>query len=178
MQNGTLDRHLQKVSVHKGDVYYVPAGTVHGIGAGILVAEVQESSNITCRVYDYDRVDRTGKKRELHFDKAIQVMDMGRSLDAETKSRLVQYSPGCSIELLCRCKYFEAERIRLRKNMDFSVSVYSFHVLLCLDGNGTVENRDVEGDLLHLARGDCMFIPAGSGRCRLSGEMTLLKIRC
>ena len=71
VETGTLDKHLQKVPVHKGDTYFVPAGTVHGIGKGILVAEIQESSNVTYRVYDYDRVDKNGKKRELHFDKAV-----------------------------------------------------------------------------------------------------------
>lgn len=80
---GTLDRHLQKVKVHKGDAYYVPAGTVHGIGAGILIAEIQESSNVTYRVYDYDRVDKNGKKRELHFDKAIKVMNMDIAPDVK-----------------------------------------------------------------------------------------------
>ena len=69
----TLDRHLQKVGVHKGDVFFVPSGTVHGIGAGVLIAEIQESSNVTYRVYDYDRIDKNGMKRELHFDKAIKV---------------------------------------------------------------------------------------------------------
>lgn len=61
IETGTLDKHLQKVEVHKGDTYFVPAGTVHGIGKGILVAEIQESSNVTYRVYDYDRVDKNGK---------------------------------------------------------------------------------------------------------------------
>lgn len=61
VETGTLDKHLQKVSAHKGDTYFVPAGTVHGIGKGILVAEIQESSNVTYRVYDYDRVDENGK---------------------------------------------------------------------------------------------------------------------
>ena len=73
---GRLDRHLQKIKVHKGDVFYIPSGTVHGIGAGVLIAEIQESSNVTYRVYDYDRLDKNGKKRELHFDKAVQVMNM------------------------------------------------------------------------------------------------------
>lgn len=65
VETGTLDRHLRKVEVHKGDVYYVPAGIVHAIGAGVMVAEIQESSNVTYRVYDYERVDKNGKKREL-----------------------------------------------------------------------------------------------------------------
>lgn len=69
-----LDKFLQKVPVHKGDTHFVPARTVHGIGKGILVAEIQESPNMTFRVYDYDYVDKNGKKRELHFEKAVQVM--------------------------------------------------------------------------------------------------------
>lgn len=70
-----LGKLLQKVPVHKDDTYFVPTGTVHGIGKGILVAEIQESPNVTYRVYDYDCIDKNGKKkRELHFEKAVQVM--------------------------------------------------------------------------------------------------------
>lgn len=82
--------------------FFVPAGTVHGIGKGILLAEVHESSNVTYRVYDYDRVYKNGKKRELHFDKAVQVMDMGIAPNIKQKKRLVKYYLGCSRELLCR----------------------------------------------------------------------------
>lgn len=85
IEKGELDKHLQKVEVHKGDLYFVPAGTVHGIGKGILLAEKQESFNVTYRVYDYDRVDKNGKKRQLHFDKAVQVMDMGVVPDIKPK---------------------------------------------------------------------------------------------
>ena len=116
VETGTLDRHLQKVEVHKGDTYFVPAGTVHGIGAGILMAEIQESSNVTYRVFDYDRIDKKGQKRELHFDKAVRVMKMDVTPDIKQKPRLVKYYPGCSRELLCRCKYFEAERIQVTKD--------------------------------------------------------------
>ena len=120
VKTGTLDKHLQKVEVHKGDTYFVPAGTVHGIGKGILVAEIQESSNVTYRVYDYNRVDKNGKKRELHFDKAVQVMDMNVAPDVSQKPRIVKYYPGCSRELLCRCKYFETERIQVTKAFGIS----------------------------------------------------------
>ena len=130
IEKGELDKHLQKVEVHKGDLFFVPAGTVHGIGKGILLAEVQESSNVTYRVYDYDRVDKNGKKRELHFDKAVQVMDMGIAPDIKQKKRLVKYYPGCSRELLCRCKYFETERIQVTKGFSFSVMDNSFQVLM------------------------------------------------
>lgn len=176
IERGELDKHLQKVEVHKGDLYFVPAGTVHGIGKGILLAEIQESSNVTYRVYDYDRVDKNGKKRQLHFDKAVQVMDMGVVPDIKQKRRMVKYYPGCSRELLCRCKYFETERIQVTKGFSFSVREESFQVLMCLDGYGQVE---VDGDKpVRFTKGETVFLPAGIGRCLIIGDTTVLKIRC
>lgn len=176
IEKGELGKHLQKVAVHKGDLFFVPAGTVHGIGKGILLAEVQESSNVTYRVYDYDRVDKNGKKRELHFDKAIQVMDMGIAPDIKQKKRLVKYYPGCSREPLCRCKYFETERIQVTKGFSFSVMENSFQVLMCLDGYGQVE---VDGDKpVRFSKGETVFLPAGIGRCLIIGDASVLKIRC
>ena len=176
IERGELDKHLQKVEVHKGDLYFVPAGTVHGIGKGILLAEIQESSNVTYRVYDYDRVDKNGKKRELHFDNAVQVMDMGVVPDIKQKKRMVKYYPGCSRELLCRCKYFETERIQVTKGFSFSVREESFQVLMCLDGYGQVE---VDGDKpVRFTKGETVFLPAGIGRCLIIGDTTVLKIRC
>lgn len=176
IEKGELDKHLQKVEVHKGDLFFVPAGTVHGIGKGILLAEIQESSNVTYRVYDYDRVDKNGKKRELHFDKAVQVMDMGVAPDIKQKKRLVKYYSGCSRELLCRCKYFETERIQVTKGFSFSVLENSFQVLMCIDGYGQVE---VDGDRpVRFSKGETVFLPAGIGRCLIIGDATVLKIRC
>lgn len=178
VNTGTLDKHLQKVEVHKGDVFYVPAGTVHGIGAGILIAEIQESSNVTYRVYDYNRVDKNGKKRELHFSKAVQVMDMDVALDVKQKPRMVKHYPGCSRELLCRCKYFETERIQVTKGFSFSVKEESFQILMCLDGYGQVETMDADQKPVRFCKGETMFLPAGLGRCLVVGDAAVLKIRC
>lgn len=175
-ETGTLGKHLHKVKVNKGDLFYVPAGTVHGIGAGTLVAEIQESSNVTYRVYDYDRVDKNGNKRELHFDKAIQVMDMTAAPDVRQKARLVKYYPGCSREVLCRCKYFETERIQVSSECEFTVLDTSFQVLLCLDGAGSVSGA--KGESVDFVKGDCLFIPADMGRCKIAGKTQLLKVRC
>ena len=144
VETGTLDKHLQKVPVHKGDTYFVPAGTVHGIGKGILVAEIQESSNITYRVYDYDRVDKNGKKREL----------------------------------LCRCKYFETDRIQVTKGFAFYVMDASFQVLMCLDGYGEVQTMDAEQKPMRVSKGETLFLPAGLGRCLVVGDAELIKVRC
>ena len=178
VETGTLDKHLRKVEVHKGDVFYVPAGTVHGIGAGILVAEVQESSNVTYRVYDYDRVDKNGNKREIHFDKAVQVMNMDIAPDVKQKPRIVKYYPGCSRELLCRCKYFEVERIQVSKAFSFSVLDESFQVIMCLDGEGQIETLEENLKPVRFVKGRTMFLPAGLGSCLVVGDATVLKLRC
>ena len=178
INTGTLDKHLQKVKVYKGDVFYVPAGTIHGIGAGILVAEIQESSNVTYRVYDYERVDKYGKKRKLHFDKAVQIMNMDVEPDAKQKLRIVKYYLGCSRELLCRCKYFDEERIQVTKAFSFSVHEESFQILMCLDGEGQIETMDENLKPVRLMKGITIFLPAGLGRCLVVGNTTVLKIRC
>ncbi len=178
VETGKLDKHLQKVLVHKGDIYFVPAGTVHGIGKGILIAEIQESSNVTYRVYDYDRVDKDGKKRELHFDKAIEVMDMNAAPDIRQKPRMVKYYTGCSREIISRCKYFETERICVTKGFTFSVTENSFQIILCLDGFGEVQTMDSEQKPMRFSKGETLFLPASLGRCLVIGEAEILKIRC
>lgn len=178
VETGTLDKHLQKIPVHKGDTFFVPAGTVHGIGKGILIAEIQESSNVTYRVYDYNRVDKNGKKRELHFDKAVRVMNRGIAPDIRRRSRMIRYYPGCSRELLCRCQYFETERIRVTKGFAFSVIDTSFQVLMCLNGYGEVQTMDTEQKPVRFSKGETLFLPAGLGKCFVVGDTELIKVRC
>lgn len=178
VEEGDLSKHLQKVDVYKGDVFFIPAGTVHAIGAGILIAEIQENSNLTYRVYDYDRVDRNGKKRELHFDKAMEVLNRKAGADVRQKPRIMHYYPGCSRELLCRCKYFETERIQMVREFSFSVLQTSFQVLLCLEGSGSVEVEGEGPEKILFSKGDCIFLPAGLGRCHVAGKAAMLKVRC
>ncbi len=179
IKNGTLDKQLHKVDIHKGDVIFVPAGTVHGIGAGALIAEIQESSNVTYRVYDYDRVGKDGKKRELHFDKAVEIMHMDSAKKVKTKrKRLVHYYPGSSREIICRSQYFEVEKIVFNKGCGFSVLLDSFQVLLCINGEAQVGFFNEEYKPVRFKKGDCLFIPAGTGRCSLLGDAEILKVRC
>lgn len=94
------------------------------------------------------------------------------------KPRMVHYYPGCSRELLCRCQYFETERIQVTKGFSFSVLDTSFQVLLCLEGSGGIEVNDGATRPVRFTKGDCIFLPAGLGRCHMLGEATLLKVRC
>lgn len=83
--------------------------TLCGIKTGILIAEIQGSSNVTYHVYEYDCIDKNDHKREVHFDKAVQVMNMDVALNVKQNPSLVKHYPECLHELLCRCKYFETE---------------------------------------------------------------------
>lgn len=171
VESGILAKHLHRVKVHKGDTFFIPAGTVHAIGAGLLIAEIQESSNLTYRVYDYDRVGADGKKRELHFDKAIQVMDMNPARDIRQKSRVIRHYPGCSREVICRCQYFEAERICCSDSFEFTVRPESYQVLLCVEGQGWLGGMEFR-------KGQCILLPAELGRMKIEGQCELLKVRC
>ena len=105
--DGTIEKYLQKVKVKKDDVYYIEAGTIHAIGAGALIVEIQENSNLTYRLYDYGRTDKRGEKRELHIDKALDAANLKGSSEPVQPMRVLKYCPGRASELLCRCKYLK-----------------------------------------------------------------------
>lgn len=174
ISSGEIMKHLKQIPVKKGDLFYIPAGTVHAIGKGVVVAEIQENSNVTYRVYDYERTDKKGNFRKLHFDKAIEVMNMNPVADRRQPPRLVKYSPGCSREILCRCSYFEVEKLEMNGQLSFGGMNDSFQVLLCL--NGSVEL--VVNEKIILSKGDCCFLPCGLGKYMLKGRSKLLKINC
>lgn len=181
LEAGTVEKYLQKVPVKKDDVFYVEAGTVHGIGAGALIAEIQENSNLTYRLYDYDRVDKNGKKRELHIGKALEVANLRSSAAPRQPMRVLRYTMGCATELLYRCKYFQVERQlinteRCRRMADFQTGNNSFQVLLCIGGCGVILLET--GEAIHFFKGDCVFVPANSIRLKLHGRAQMLKVSC
>lgn len=182
LKQETLERYLQKVPVKKGDLFFIPAGRVHAICSGCLVAEVQESSNVTYRLYDYNRTDKYGNKRELHIEKALEVADLKGSATPRQPMKTVRFYKGAMIESLCQCKYFQTEKItldtqRCRELAWFQAGENSFHVLLCLEGCGMIkwESND-EG--MNFFRGDCIFVPADSVEYCLHGSAQLLRVSC
>lgn len=179
IESGKIEQLLNHVEVHKNDLFYIEAGTVHAIGAGCLIAEIQESSNLTYRLYDYGRVDKNGKTRELHVDKALEVVNMKSSVTPSQPMRVLKYHSGYASELLTRCKYFQVERILLntenRKLAEFQTGSNSFHALLCVDGCGTMLGDGVD---IPFFKGDCIFIPAESIPLLLHGKAQLLNVSC
>ena len=181
MEDGTIGKYLQKIPVHKNDTFYIEAGTVHAIGAGCLMAEIQENSNLTYRMYDYDRQDKYGKKRPLHIEKALEVVKLDKSTPPGQPQRVLNYHRGCATELLCRCRYFQVERMlfnteQCRQLLEYHTDSTSFQVLLCIDGCG-VMLKDGAGEL-QFFKGDCIFVPAGMDGIRIHGKGKMLKVVC
>lgn len=181
LEKGTVEKYLQKVKIKKDDVFYIEAGTVHAIGAGALIAEIQENSNLTYRLYDYNRVDKNGNPRELHVEKALDVADLKGSAEPRQPMRVLKYKRGCASELLCRCKYFQVERQlvnteRVREMTDFQTGSNSFQVLLCINGCGTLFGEDCEA--INFFKGDCIFVPANSILLKIHGKAQILNVGC
>ena len=181
IENGTVEKYLQKVPVHRDDVFFIEAGTVHAIGAGALIAEIQENSNLTYRLYDYNRRDKQGKLRELHVDKALDVVDLRQSSEPRQPLRVLKYRRGWASELLCRCQYFQVERMLLntescREMADFYTDKNSFQVLLCTSGCGLLLYGG--SGVLQFFKGDCIFVPAGSVPLKIHGSAQMLKVTC
>ncbi len=175
---GTLMKDLQWVPVKKDDLFFIEAGTIHAIGAGALVAEIQENSNLTYRLYDYDRVGKDGKKRELHVDKALQVANLKGSAEPRQPLRVLKYRQGLAYELLTRCKYFEVYRMIVnterRQKVHYRADEIAFRVLLCVNGCGTIS---YEGGNLPFYKGDCIFVPADSEVLTIYGQAQFLDVR-
>ena len=175
LKTRSFAKHLQKIPIKKGDAFYIPAGTIHALGAGTLIVEIQESSNVTYRVYDYDRVDKDGNKRPLQFNKALDVLDMNPASQSRQQPRLVKCRPGYSKEYLCRCRHFEAEWFHVSDEYSFTVSDGTFQVLLCVEGKLTLKNMESKWDI---KKGQCLFMPAGMGESMISGVGGGFKITC
>lgn len=180
LEEGTLENLLQRVKIRKNQVFFVPPGLVHGVGGGALLCEVQESSDLTYRLYDYDRVGKDGKKRPLHIKKALEVTDYTKKTEPKQPIRVLKYTPGSATEVLNRCRYFQTERIlmnteRCREYSKFAALKETFQVLLCTDGCGVLHAGE---DTLDFFKGDCIFIPAGENEILLHGMAQFLKVRC
>lgn len=172
--SGSICNYLNKVFVRPGDVFYIKPGTVHAIGAGILIAEIQQNSNTTFRLFDYDRVDNNGKKRDLHLDEAIRVCDKNKylvNIDVD-KSSIIQIGSDCIEKKLIECDYFKVFEYNISsKRFKLTSGSNSFQALLFIDGTGYILFNE---ERYNFNKGDCYFIPAGMGSYEIVGRCKLL----
>ena len=164
IKDNTLLEALNAVPVKKGDALFIESGTLHAIGKGILIAEIQQNSNVTYRVYDYGRVGADGKKRDLHIEKAIAVTN-----------RVPIVKSGANYPHVADCDYFTVDKLNLDGDLTYrvqgTVKNKSFLSILILDGSGTISNQ---GEKLEYKKGDSLFLPANSGDWQIEGTCDAL----
>ena len=151
--DGTVEDILNFIPVKKGDCYLIEAGTLHAIGAGCLIFEVQQSSNVTYRVYDYNRLGVDGKPRQLHLEKALNVIDFSRFID-KTNSGNEQIFDGYGIKKLTTCKYFSCQKVNLYGGKYTAKNDDSFIAICVISGKGKINGEDFVG-------GNSFFIERG-----------------
>lgn len=171
IENNTLTEVLNKVMVEPGDVLMIESGTLHAIGAGILIAEVQQNSDLTYRISDYGRFGADGKLRELHIPQALDVTRRCRPERPVGPQGETVREPGCVRQLLSSCEYFTVTRMKITEHT-LCAGEKSFQSLLCLEGGAVL--LDGGKELLSLKKGDSIFIPSGFGRYTVKGDCEIL----
>lgn len=167
IENGTLLEAANKVPVKKGDVFYIEAGTLHSIGKGILIAEIQQNSNTTYRVYDYGRVGKDGSPRELHIEKALDVTKREPPGFPPSAEGSPQRLSGGVFTLLRSCEHFTVNKLELDGVVTLEADERSFNSLLILDGQAGIKAASGE---LTVKKGDSVLITAGTGKYEISGK--------
>ncbi len=173
IRNNTLVERMQAVPVRKGDVYFIPAGTLHAIGKGILVAEIQQSSDVTYRVYDYGRLGQDGKPRQLHVKKALDVADTVSRPAGGAPEGPRKKIPGGALTRLKTSPWFTVDKLELSRSFEGDCGPETFEAFLCLEGSAELLGG---GDSISLQKGDTVFLPACMGAYSLSGEGEFLRV--
>jgi mannose-6-phosphate isomerase len=168
LENKTLVSVLNETPVKKGDAFFLETGTVHAIGAGVLIAEIQQTSDITYRLYDWDRKDANGNGRELHTDLAVDAINY-----KETNTK-VEYETKVNQSVnLVQCPFFKTNILEISGNYYWKKNKESFTVFMCTEGSFTLNSNNVEKKF---KKGDTVLIPAIIDCFEIIGVATLLEI--
>jgi mannose-6-phosphate isomerase len=168
LNDKTLLNILDTKKVKSGDVFMLNTGTIHALGAGILIAEIQQTSDITYRVYDFDRVDANGNKRELHNDLALAALNYNTVESQRTYSKIENVS-----NEMVNCQYFTTNFIPLNGKMEIQKNSDSFTVYMCVDDNFELV---YDGKACQYQKGDTVLIPASLTDFQLNGKASILEI--
>ena len=170
IEENTFLEAVNKVKVKKGDFFFIEAGTLHAIGKGILLAEIQQNSNTTYRVYDYGRLGVDGKPRELHTEKAIDVTTCTPPARGTTPDGEIVVANGYTTQLLTSCNLFTTEKVSIAETFTGFADNNSFVSILVIDGTGTIDNIEIQ-------KGDSLFIPANYGEFKICGNIEVIITR-
>ena len=166
-RNGTILEVCNRVPVKKGDVFFIASGTLHAIGKGILLCEIQQNSNTTYRIYDYGRLGKDGSPRELHLEKAADVVRLAPPPSVTKPAAHIDILSGAEVDLLASCEYFTAYHVDLRGSLQLKAGQDSFQSLTVLSGS---LQMDAAGGKAGLGKGETAFLPAGLGDYSVAGQ--------
>lgn len=167
IEDNTLMDVLNVVNVKKGDLFFIEAGTVHAIGKGTLIAEIQQNSNSTYRVYDYGRIGKDGKPRELHIDKAVDVSVTEPAKFGTKPFGCEEKTDGGKVQLLTKCDLFTVYRYVADGKITLNAGADSFNSVLCVDGCAEINGVKTK-------KGDSFFVPANYGEYTVEGNAEFL----
>ena len=174
IDNQTVLDNLNNVEVSSGDVIFVRAGTIHAIGEGIVICEIQQNSNTTYRVYDFHRKDAHGNLRDLHVEKALDVSILTPlDVDFSAQGKLETFE-NYTKQILVTCPYFTTIKYEVDGTFDHHVSEESFEAIVVLDGSITILNN---GCSINLKKGESCFIDANTNNIQISGDASFLTVR-
>lgn len=168
---------LQRINVRKGHCYYLPSGTIHALGAGVTVAEVQTPSDVTYRLYDWNRIDQsTGRPRELHLEQALQCVSYDNA-PTTGEGRQHVASVWTSVSSLVRCASFVIERVRMAEGVEQKIPYEELVIWIVLEGRGSVA-CDAPGSPVTFTAGDTLLLPAGlkNGRVKIDSDCMWLEV--
>ncbi|MGX8834739.1 type I phosphomannose isomerase catalytic subunit [Amedibacillus sp. YH-ame6] len=174
IENDTILDVLKQVPVHKGDVFFIEAGTIHAIGEGIVICEIQQNSNSTYRVYDFGRVGADGKPRELHIEKAIDVSNLKPLASDFKPCGEKEVKDGFTRAMMATCEYFTTYIYEVETQANVVVDEKSFASVVIVEGEGFIKQGDVQ---LPMRKGDTFFISAGSGEVIVEGTCQFILSR-
>lgn len=170
IENNTVTEVLNKVYVKPGDVFFIESGTIHAIGGGIVICEIQQNSNLTYRVYDYNRKDDKGQTRELHIEKALEVSKLEPEkpiLRMNDEISCHNEQVGNNIKQLASCKYFTTTLCKVKDHYCVEITPESFKSILILEGAGFLKEGE---EVLAFKKGDSFFIPATASNVWIEGD--------
>lgn len=172
-KDGSVCKILNRVMVHEGDIFFIHPGTIHALGKGVIIAEIQQNSNTTFRVFDYCRTDAQGKQRPLHVERAAQVIDYQPVIPDQAGENNLMHTEQYDFSRIFTCPYFKVSRIRCREYITLYCDITSFHALLIIQGQGILQ---YQGKEYLLQAGDSYFVPAGTGAYQIKNgtELELL----
>ena len=171
IEHNTLIDVLNRVFVKPGDTFFIAPNTLHAIGRGIVLAEIQQNSNITYRIYDYGRKDKNGRSRELHIEKATEITSLHQNQNNEIEDNTIIYKNDRKETNLCSCQYFSVRKIEIFGSTAGTSTDKNFRHLLCTGGTGTLS---CSGENYKLSKGDSILMPAGNYSFSISGNLEVL----